>query len=317
MRVVVIGGTGHIGSYLVPRLVERGHEVIVLSRGSREPYLQHAGWKQVRRLAVDREAERRSGGFAARVAKLEPAVVMDLICFTPESARGLVQALRGAVEHYLCCGTIWVHGPSVVVPTTEEQPRRPFGDYGVNKAAMEEYLLREARLSGFPATVVHPGHIVGRGWVPLNPQGNFNPAVYLALARGQDLALPNLGQETVHHVHADDVAGVFIAAMESRPTALGESFHAVSPRALSLRGFAEQVAAWFGVEPSLRFLPWEEWKKTVSEEDARTTWDHIAHSPSCSMAKAERRLGFRPRHGSVEAVRESLAWLIEHGALRP
>jgi uncharacterized protein YbjT (DUF2867 family) len=28
MRVVVIGGTGHVGTYLVPRLVARGHEVV-------------------------------------------------------------------------------------------------------------------------------------------------------------------------------------------------------------------------------------------------------------------------------------------------
>lgn len=31
-RVVVIGATGHIGTYLVPRLVDRGHEVIAVSR---------------------------------------------------------------------------------------------------------------------------------------------------------------------------------------------------------------------------------------------------------------------------------------------
>jgi nucleoside-diphosphate-sugar epimerase len=35
-RVVVIGATGHIGSYLVPRLVRAGHQVTALSRGTRE-----------------------------------------------------------------------------------------------------------------------------------------------------------------------------------------------------------------------------------------------------------------------------------------
>ena len=32
MRIVIIGGSGHIGSYLTPRLVESGHQVIVVSR---------------------------------------------------------------------------------------------------------------------------------------------------------------------------------------------------------------------------------------------------------------------------------------------
>ena len=34
MKVVVVGATGHIGSYLVPRLVAAGHEVVAISRGS-------------------------------------------------------------------------------------------------------------------------------------------------------------------------------------------------------------------------------------------------------------------------------------------
>ncbi|HZP83080.1 MAG TPA: hypothetical protein VFB21_15675 [Chthonomonadaceae bacterium] len=38
MRVVIIGGSGHVGTYLVPRLVEAGQGVINLSRGQREPY---------------------------------------------------------------------------------------------------------------------------------------------------------------------------------------------------------------------------------------------------------------------------------------
>ena len=57
------------------------------------------------------------------------------------------------------CGTVWVHGPSVEVPTTELQPRRPFGEYGIRKAQIEAYLLAEARRNGFPATILHPGHI--------------------------------------------------------------------------------------------------------------------------------------------------------------
>lgn len=42
MRVVVIGATGHIGSYLIPRLVEAGHAVVGICRGQRNPYHPHA-----------------------------------------------------------------------------------------------------------------------------------------------------------------------------------------------------------------------------------------------------------------------------------
>ncbi|MCJ7738615.1 MAG: NAD-dependent epimerase/dehydratase family protein, partial [Anaerolineae bacterium] len=50
MRIVVIGGTGHVGTYLVPRLVEAGHEVFCVSRGEREPYQPHGAWSRVKRV---------------------------------------------------------------------------------------------------------------------------------------------------------------------------------------------------------------------------------------------------------------------------
>ena len=312
MRVIVIGGTGHIGTYLIPRLCWAGHEVIVISRSRSEPYQAHGAWSAVRQIVLDRTAEERAGNFGDKVQSLEPDVVIDLICFTVESARMLVEATKNRIQHFLHCGTIWIHGPSVEVPSTENAPRRPFGEYGVRKAAIEEYLLREARLNGYPATLLHPGHIVGPGWEPLNPAGHFNSQVFSTLARGEELALPNLGMETVHHVHADDVAQSFFKAMLRRGNALGESFHVVSPAALTLRGYAEAVASWFGNKAVLKFLPWQEWKETVSDEEAQATWDHIAHSPNCSIAKARGLIDYQPRYSSLEAVSESLQWLIRN-----
>lgn len=315
MRVVVIGGSGHVGTYLVPRLVEAGHEVLALSRGRRMPYQAHGAWQSVQHIAVDREAEEADGTFGRRLRDLRADAVIDMICFEPESARVLVEALRGEIGHLLLCGTIWVHGPSAVVPTTEAQPRRPFDDYGTKKAAIEALLLEEARRRAFPATLVHPGHIVGPGWEPVNPAGHFNPQVFARLARGEELALPNLGMETVHHVHADDVAQVFMKALEYRSQALGESFHAVSAAALTLRGYAEAVAGWFGQRANLVFKPWEEWRQTVSGEESDATWSHIAHSPNCSIAKAQRLLDYQPRYSSLQAVYEAVQSLIGRGVI--
>ena len=221
MRVVVIGGTGHIGTYLIPRLAASGYEVINISRSQRAPYRNHGAWQWVKNIERERSAEERSANFGKQIRDLRPDAVIDLICFTVESARHLVQTLRGEVQHFLHCGTIWVHGPSVQVPTTEEAPRTPFGDYGIRKAA-----------------------------------------------------------------------------------------------ALTLRGYAQAVSAWFGKKVSLRFLSWDEWKDTVSMEEAAATWDHIAHSPNCSIEKARRLLDYQPRYSSLEAVYESLHWLIEHQVIK-
>ena len=315
MRVVVIGGSGHIGSYLVPRLVADEHEVIHLSRGAARPYVPHAAWDQVRQVNVDREAAEREGRFGARVADLEPDVVIDNLCFTLASAEQLVAALRGRVRHFLHTGTMWVHGYTTVVPTPETAPRHPFCEYGIQKAAIEAYLLDEAQRRGFPATILHPGHVVGIGHAPLNPAGNFNLDVFRALKAGEPLTLPNLGLETVHHVHGDDVAAAFMGALANRAVTLGESFHVVSATALTLRGYAEASAAHFGQAARLDFLPWERWRETVSSEDAAATWDHIAHSPHGSIAKVQRLLGYQPRYTSLEAVFEALDWLAAAGKI--
>lgn len=326
MRIAVIGGSGHIGTMLIPRLVADGHEVVNLARGTRAPYVPHGAWRSVQSITVDRELEEQSGAFGERVAALQADVVIDLICFTLESARQLVEALRGRVGHFLHCGTIWIHGYNVSVPADETQPRRPLTPmrgldlsqeiaYGVQKAEIEAYLWHEARHNGFPATVLHPGHIVGQGYWPLNPQANFNPEVFRRLAHGVRLTLPHFGMETLHHVHSDDVAQAFMAAIAQRSASLGESFHVVSPAALTLRGYAEAVAAWFGQHASLEFQPWEAWRAGVSEADATATYDHIAHSPTASIDKARRMLGYQPRYSSLEAIFESLTWMMAHGEL--
>ncbi|GAA2210542.1 hypothetical protein GCM10009850_060010 [Nonomuraea monospora] len=317
MRVVVIGGSGHIGTYLIPRLIGAGHEVVNVSRGKREPYTPHGAWQRVTTVAADRKAEEADGTFGRRIAELGGDVVIDLICFKEDSARALADALAGRVRHFLHCGTIWVHGPSAQVPTTEAAKRTPFGEYGVQKAAIEAHLLDRAHREGFPVTIIHPGHITGPGWVPVNPAGNVNPGVFQQLAEGSEVTLPNLGMETVQHVHADDVARLFMDALASPSAAVGESFHSVAATALTLRGFAEAVAGWFGREARLAFLPWEQWRGTVSEFDADLTYDHILHSPHCSMEKAERLLGHRPRYTSLEAVAEAVDWLVRAGTIKP
>lgn len=306
MRVVVIGGTGHIGSYLTPRLFQAGHTVLCVCRGQQSPYRAHSAWSQVHYVYLDRKVEEAKGNFGERIAALDAEAVIDLTCYTQESARELVQSVAGRIRHFLHCGTIWVHGHSIEVPTIEEVPREPFGDYGIQKYAIERYLLAEAR-EGLPATVLHPGHLVGPGWNPINPQGNFNSEVFAALAAGEELALPNLGMETVHHVHADDVAQAFVLALEVRDAAVGQSFHIVSPAALSLRGYAERISAWFGKRANLSFMPFGQWKTVVSEPDSRVTFDHISHSPNCSIQKARLLLGYKPRYTSLEAVQEAIA----------
>lgn len=316
MRIAVIGATGHVGSYLVPRLVRAGHEVIAVSRGHREPYHEDDAWEQVRRIQLDREAKEAEGTFGETIANLDADAVIDMVCFTRASAQQLVDALRGRTSLLVSCGSIWARGTLTQVPAHEDEGGAPWGEYGVGKAEIEELLLTESeRPDGLPCVVLHPGHISGPGWAVINPAGNLDRTVWERLAAGDEVVLPNLGLETLHHVHADDVAQAFQLAVERPDAAAGHSFYVVSPRALTLRGFAEAVAGWFGAKANLRFAPVEEFRQSTSAEFADTSLAHVQRSQSMSIDKARRLLGYTPRYTSLEAVREAMAWQGRNGLL--
>jgi nucleoside-diphosphate-sugar epimerase len=176
--------------------------------------------------------------------------------------------------------------------------------------------LHEARQTGFPATIFRPGHIVGPGWAPINPVGHLNIEVFSCIARNEEVTLPNFGLETLHHVHADDVARMILLAIDNRSASLGEAFNAVSAKALNLRGYAEAMFRWFGLEPKLRFEPFENWKVRHSPEDAQLAWEHISRSSCMSIDKARRRLGYEPRYSSLAAIQEAVSALIAAGKVQ-
>jgi nucleoside-diphosphate-sugar epimerase len=294
--------------------VRAGHQVVAISRGLSEPYHPDPAWDAVERLQLDRERGDADGTFAGKVADLDADAVIDMVCFTKSSAEQLVDALRGRVQLLLSCGTIWIHGPATAVPLAEDEARDPFGDYGVGKHEIEEFLVAESRKpGGLPSTVLHPGHITGPGWEMINPAGNLDLDVWHRLATGEEVVLPNFGLETIHHVHADDVAQGFELALANPEASIGEGFHLVSDRALTLRGYATAVAAWFGEEANLRFEPFDRFAELVPAQHAQATWEHISRSPSISIEKARRALGYAPRYTSLEAVAEALQWLIAAG----
>ena len=262
----------------------------------------------MQRVTIDRVLEEHDGTFARSIAGLHADAVVDLTCFDPVSAMHLVQVLRDRVGIFVHCGTLWVHGVPAARPYDEKAPRHPFGDYGIRKAQVERVLL-DAADGGFPATVLHPGHISGPGWLPINPAGHLDKGVFDALAGGERVTLVDDGLATLQHVHADDVALAFELALSKRKASIGEAFHVASAEPVTMRAYAEAVASWFDREANLAFLPWEEWLRTVSERDAELTRDHMLHSPCASISKARAMLGFEPRFTALTAVRDALTAL--------
>src|SRR3970282_2665714 len=88
MRVLGIGAAGFIGRHVVSRLVEQGHDVAVLHRGRTMNSLPDGV------LSIPGNRDRLDDSRAG-LESFAPDVVLDVIPYTEQQARGLVAAFRG------------------------------------------------------------------------------------------------------------------------------------------------------------------------------------------------------------------------------
>ena len=319
-RVVIIGGSGHVGTYLVPRLVEAGFEVVNVSRGEREPYPPHAAWKAVETVTLDREAEEKAGTFGPKIRALKPDIVIDMICFTlgqREASR------RGACA--ATCSISSMPGRSGCMGRASRcrRPRCSRASRSANTACRRRRsrLICSTRRGGtaFRRRSSIPATSSGRAGTRSIRPGISTRRSSRRSRSGKELALPNFGLETVHHVHADDVAQMFMRAIANWSASVGEAFHAVSPAAVTLRGYAEAMAAWFGQRGEAD-VPALAGMEGGAEERGRGDGDLGAHLPQPELAASPRRerlLGYAAALHLVRggATRRS-TWLIEQGIVK-
>ncbi|HWJ52689.1 MAG TPA: NAD(P)-dependent oxidoreductase, partial [Propionibacteriaceae bacterium] len=119
----------------------------------------------------------------------------------------------------------------------------------------------------------------------------------------------------MHHVHADDVAQAFELAIEHRDSAAGQAFSVVAPSALTVRGYAQIAASWFGQPARLRTVGWKRFRAALAPEYAEQSWDHLWRSHYVSIDKTRSRLGYNPAYQPQDAVLEAVRWLVDHGHL--
>ena len=313
-RVVVIGATGHVGTYLVPRLVRAGHEVVALSRGEREPYLPAPEWRAVERVTVDREAEDAAGAFGERIAALAPTPSSTCSASRPSRRGSCVDALRpGAAAARCTAARIWVHGPVARVPVTEDEPRTAYGEYGTGKAAIEALLHRETIAGGVPErgapSRAHQRPVAGRS----RPAGNLDLDVWRRLAAGEPLALPGArARRAAPRARRRRRAGVRARAHPTGrdrvelPRRVRAGDDAARPRRRRGRVVRPRAGARArrlgGVRAARR-------RRATPRRRASTS---AAASPRASTGPA-RCSATAPRYSSLDALRESLRWLAANG----
>ena len=308
-RVVVIGATGHIGH--VPRAATGGRR----PRGDRDQPRHPRALPGEPAVGGGGHGDRRPGGGgrggnlrdADRGAARRRGHRPDLLHrgVGPAAYRGaapVAPAARALRDHLGARPRAAGAGDGGRAPTA-------YGSYGTGKAEIEALLHAETRSGGVPAVVLHPGHISGPGWPVITPAGNLDPVTWTALATGRPLPLPDNGLGVLHHVHADDVAQAFELAL-STPAAIGGSFHVTADQAMTQRGLAAGVAQWFGREPALDFVGWDEFTRLAGPGPPRSPASTPpAASPRASPAPARCSATRRGTAHSTRCARPWPGWL--------
>ncbi|MBQ9355468.1 MAG: NAD-dependent epimerase/dehydratase family protein [Clostridia bacterium] len=300
MKVVVIGASGHVGSYLVKELVKDGHEVVAIMRGNRVPYGYDEGvWNKVIVENLSRE-ELYQTDF---IEKVNADVVCDLIAFDLDGVKKIVSKINNNA-FYVQIGSIWVYENKEYLPVDENHPKNAIQNYGRQKGLIEKFLLSKVNKGELKATVIHPGHVSGKEWQPVNPQGNLDFDVFKKIKNGEKIFLPYNGLSTIQHVHSYDLARIIIACINKQEISNGQVFIAVARKAMTLRAITEKMFDYFDKKSNIEYLEWQDFKRVVGDENAAVTLDHISHSPCCTPNKVEKLLGVSMKYSIMDIYYE-------------
>ena len=149
MRILVTGGSGYVGSVSVERLVETGHEVVVLDNGATDnPAADLGGATVVAGTYADRTAVAALLG-AHRIEAVLHCAARSLVgesirepaLYFRDNVGGgiaLLDAMRDAgVGRLVISSTAAVYGTPGASPVDEDAPLRPINPYGESKRALE------------------------------------------------------------------------------------------------------------------------------------------------------------------------------------
>jgi nucleoside-diphosphate-sugar epimerase len=304
MRVLLMGGTGEVGHHIANGLVERGHEVTVLTRGR-----DGRGFplnERVRRVQADKGD---AAAFEQAAVPLHPEVVIDTVP-SDASVRNVHGLFAGKIRHYIHCSSTGVYGPLQYVPGDEAHPWEPIADDFYVTCIRRDQLAMGLHGGNFPVTILRPTMIIGPGALPVDNLGGRGAWFLRELAANRPLELAEDGDVLVQAGLNADLARAFVLAAEQPERAAGEIFNISCARAVTLRDYLGFFKEALGSTSPLAPTPVETMLAN-HRDDGRVDeyWLRFLCRHMCfDLTKARERLGYNPPHDLRASARMVVEW---------
>lgn len=315
MKILLIGGTGHIASYLLKDLLKDKADITVVSRGNTVPVENAKLYSKVRLHALDRQQAEKGHAWEIFLASQKWDVVVDFISFEPRSAEIAFKTLRHHVKHYVNISTCWMYGEIGRLPALEDlTAMNPGNPYAKKKLVIHRYLMEKFRKEGFPVTTLNPTQITGPGKTCVTPIGNHDMAIFEELSSVKTFVVPYGPNSYVQHVHPKDIAQMILLALQQPKRSIGQMFNAGSAYSMDFPTYARWVAKVTGnARVDLHLMPYSDYLEKNGKNDEIQY--HMAFPSCASVEKAKYLLGYKPEFTPEEAVLSCLQWHIKEKRL--
>ncbi len=276
MKLLVTGGAGYIGSIVAQRLLDAGHEVVVLdnlSRGHPAAVPDGARFAEVDLLDAARVRETLAEGFDGALHFAALALVAESVS-NPEryyrtnvvGTLNLLDALRAAeVRRLVFSSTCAVYGEPEVVPMDETTPTRPVNAYGSSKLAVDGMISDECRAHGLGAVSLRYFNVAGASGClgeDHYPETHLIPNVLRAAQGlqaevqvfGTDYPTPD-GTAVRDYIHIEDLATAHLLALDGARLGEHRIFNLGNGNGFSVREVIEAAREVTGLEIPVREGP--------------------------------------------------------------
>lgn len=314
LRVLVTGCVGFIGSWLVEKLLERGHEVIgidcltnyyspKLKEYNMRNFVANPRFKFLRidlsEVSIDELVSIISKvGYVIHEAA-QPGVRSSWGEEFREYVRHNVLATQRLLEACVRVGTIKgfiyassssVYGNPVRVPISEDHPTRPYSPYGVTKLTGEKLCLAYHDNYGLPIVILRYFTVYGPRQ---RPDMAFHKFIK-AMLKGDPIRVYGDGLQMRDFTYVQDVVEATLLAMESGEEVDGEVMNIGSSRPIKLVDAIKTISDIIGKEPMIIF-------ESAKKGDVRVTY--------ADDTKARKLLGWKAKTKLRDGLVEEVRWI--------